>query len=269
VVGAASGSVERVASRVRALAAEYVPPEYAEVPGPDAALFLCAIDHRTGYLRGHRVDGDGPHTGSALLWALGLRAERARPGLLTAAGLAGVDAEAVAEMFAIEGETVAGPDVRAALWRDLVAGLEREYRGEAGALLAACENRLGGDRGLIARLAGFEAFSDPLAKKGFLFAKIAARRGWLEVDDPDSWEVCADNVLMRLALRAGLVPPGSLDEVRPATRAALRAVAGEAEVPPPVLDDLLWERGRDDPDLIGTAAGELEEPPREPDSHWY
>jgi hypothetical protein len=254
---------------VRELAAGYAPPGYAEVPGPDAALFLCAIDHRTGYRRPHRVDGDGPYAGSALLWALGLRAERGRPGLLSAARLRGVDARVVAEMFAIEGEAVAGADVRAALWRDLAAGLDRKYDGDAAALLAACERRLGGERGLIARLSGFEAFSDPLAKKGHLFAKIAARRGWLDVDDPESWEVCADNVLMRLALRSGLVSPGPLDEVRPATRAALKAVAGEAGVSPPVLDDLLWELGRVDPDLIGTCAGELTEPPREPGSHWY
>ena len=269
MVAATRDSVERVSSRVSELAADYDPPDYAEVPGPDAALFLCAIDHRTGYRRGHLVDGEGPYTGSALLWALGLRAERGRPGLLSAAGLAGVDAAAVAEMLSIEGDAVAGPDVRAALWRDLASGLGREYRGEAGALLAACAGRLGDDRGLVARLAAFEAFSDPMAKKGFLFAKIAARRGWLEVSDPESWEVCADNVLMRLALRAGLVSPGPLGEVRPATRAALKAVAKEAQVSPPVLDDLLWELGRDDPDLIGTAAGELEQPPRDPGSHWY
>jgi hypothetical protein len=269
VVATTSDAVERVATRVRRLAEEYAAPDFAEVPGPDAALFLCAIDHRTGYGREHLVDGDGPYSGSALLWALGLRAERGRPGALSATGLPEVDAGTVARMFAIEGETAAGPDVRAALWRDLAAGLEREYGGEAEALLAACGRRLGGDRGLIARLAAFDAFSDPVAKKGFLFAKIAARRGWLEVEDPESWEVCADNVLMRLALRAELVAPGPLEKVRPATRAALKAVAREAGIPPPVLDDLLWERGRDDADLIGADAGELTEPPRDPSSHWY
>ena len=38
---------------------------------------------------------------------------------------------------------------------------------------------------------------------------------------------------------------------------------------PPLLDDLLWELGRDDPDLLGSYAGELAEPPRDPASHWY
>ena len=61
----------RVVARVRELAGEYTPPEFAEIPHPDAALFMCAIDHRTGYRRGYLVGGKGPYEGSALLWALG------------------------------------------------------------------------------------------------------------------------------------------------------------------------------------------------------
>ena len=239
------------------------------MPTPDAALFLCAVDHRCGYRCAYLVGGKGPFDGSALLWQLGLLAERRHPGLLSAAGLAGVDAEAVARIFRVGGETVAGPGARAELWRDLASGLERSYGGSAGQLLAACEGRLGGAGGLLGRLGEFEAFGDPLHKKSFLFAKIAERRGWLEVADPEHWEVCADNVLMRLALRCGLVAPGSLDEVRAATRAAFKRVADEADVSPPKLDDLLWELGREDPDLLGTDGGDLSEPPRDPASVWY
>jgi hypothetical protein len=46
-------------------------------------------------------------------------------------------------------------------------------------------------------------------------------------------------------------------------------VAEAAGVSPPVLDDLLWELGRRDADLLGSAPGELREPPREPGVHWY
>jgi hypothetical protein len=258
-----------VAQRVRDLAQSYRPPDFSEVPHPDAALFMCAIDHRTGYRRSHLVEGEGPYAGSALLWALALREERRRPGTLSASGLAEVEAARVAEMFRIGGESVAGPELRAELWRDLAAGLVREHGGESEALLASCGGRLGGAGGLLARLDPFEAYSDPLRKKSFLFAKIAARRGWLDVSDPGSWEVCADNILMRLALRSGLVRPGSVDEVRVATRSALKRVAVDAGISPPVLDDLLWELGRDAPDLLGTAGGELGEPAREPGSHWY
>lgn len=249
---------------------DYEPPDFAEAPGPDAALFLCAIDHRTGYRGQYMVAGEGPHGGSALLWAIACSEERHQPGLLSAASLAGVDAERVEELFRVEGETVAGAGERARLWRDLAAGLDDRYRGSAEALLAAAESSLGGSGGLIARLGGFQAFRDPLAKKAYLFAKIAARRGWFSVVDPESWEVCADNVLMRLALRSGLVRPGPVEAVRAATREALKRVAGAAEVEPPLLDDLLWELGKGNADLLGTAGGEdLLEPPRPAGTIWY
>jgi hypothetical protein len=256
-------------AKVRELWAAYEPPDFGHVPDPDAALFLCAVDHSTGYERAHHLDGEGPYEGSELLWAAGLRAARERPGLLTAAGLERVTAADVARTFAVDDETVADPARRAALWRDLAAGLARDHGGSAERLLAAAGGLLGGDRGLLGLLSSYEAYSDPLAKKSQLFAKLCARRGWFAVADPGSWEVSADNVLMRLALRSGLVDPGDLDEVRGATREAFKRVAAATAIPPPELDDMLWELGRADPDLLGSAAGDLREPPRDPGSAWY
>jgi hypothetical protein len=256
------------AERVCELIRDYSPPSFDHVPDPDAAIFLCAVDHRTGYREGHTVDGEGPFEGSELMWTLGLRAAARRPGLLRASSLHDVADADVAEMFAIEGDTVADPERRAALWRDLAAGLAGDYGGEAAKLLAAAAGRLGGEGGLLARLAAFAAYADPLAKKSQLYAKICERRGWLEVADPESWQVSADNVLMRLALRSGLVAPGELGEVRAATRAAFKRVAVDTGLSPPLLDDLLWERGRDDPDLLGVAS-DVSEPAREPGSTWY
>jgi hypothetical protein len=261
--------IERVAARVRELAESYEPPSFEHVPEPDAALFLCAVDHRTGYRGRYLVGGRGPYQGSALMWAVALRAAEREHGLLTAASLRDVSAAHVREAFCIGGETVADPERRAALWRDLAAGLERDHGGSARALLEAGRGRLGGGEGLLALLARYEAYSDPLQKKSFLFAKICERRGWVEVRDPECWQVAADNVLMRLALRGGLVAPGPLAEVRAATRDALAALAREADIPVPVLDDLLWEQGREDPDLLGTEGGDLREPPRDPASAWY
>ena len=255
-----------VVERVLELRAGYQPPGFAHVPGPDAAIFLCAVDHKTGYVRPHRVGGEGPFEGSELMWAVALadggdalRAER----------LHDVGAAAVAELFRVEDETVADPEVRSALWRDLAAGLVATYEGEASVLLAASDSTLGGPGGLLERLAAFAAYGDPLAKKAQLFAKIAERRGWFEVRDPEHWQVSADNVLMRLALRSGLVEPGDLSEVRAATRDAFKRLALATEISPPVLDDMLWELGRADPDLLGNAAGDLVEPPRDTGSAWY
>lgn len=263
-------ALTRVAARVRELLDGYEPPSFEEVPTPDAALFLTAIDHGTGYEREHYVEGEGPYEGSALLWALGLAFERRRPGLLSAATLAGIGEREVATIFTTGGETASRPAERARLWRDAAELLNEDYGGSAAELIASSEGMLEGPSGLLARLAAMEAFSDPLAKKSFLLCKIWERRGWLQVADPAAWEVCADNVLMRLALRSGLVAPaGDVETVRAATRQALREVSEAAEIPPPVLDDLLWERGRKDPELIGADAGELREPPRRPGVHFY
>ena len=138
----------------------------------------------------------------------------------------------------------------------------KSYGGQAEQLIEASGGKLAGPGGVLVRLSEFDAFADPLRKKAFLVCKIWDRRGWLTVSDPENWEVSADNVLMRLALRSGLVEEGDVEEVREATRDAFKQVAEEAGISPPVLDDLLWERGREDPDLIGNEAGDLSEPPR-------
>jgi hypothetical protein len=255
-------ALKRVVARVKKLAKEYEPPTFDEVPNPDAALFLAAIDHQTGYTEPHDVDGEGPYEGSALLWALGLRAERRAPGALTARSLLGVDPAAIAAVFRAGQDTLHDPERRAKLWDNLATGLLKNYGGQAQALIDASGGSLGGSTGLLFRLSEFDAFSDPLRKKAFLVAKIWERRGWLEVSDPENWEVSSDNVLMRLALRSGLVEQGDTDQVREATLKAFKEVAEEAKLSPPALDDLLWEKGRENPDLIGNEAGDLSEPPR-------
>jgi len=263
------GVFARVGERATRLFESYRPPDFAHIPDPDAALFLCAVDHRTGYRHAHLVAGEGPYEGSALMWAVALDAAGRGGPRLRARELRRVSEMQVADTFRIDAETVADPGRRAALWRDLARGLERDYNGEAAALLRAAERTLGGKDGLLERLARYQAYSDPLQKKAQLYAKICERRGWFEVGDPESWEVAADNVLMRLALRSGVVEPGRLDAVRAATRAAFKRVATETRIPPPLLDDMLWELGRDDPDLLGAEAGELHEPGRDPSSSWY
>jgi hypothetical protein len=258
----ADSALKRVVTRVKKLAKGYEPPTFEEVPHPDAALFLAAIDHQTGYEEPHDIDGAGPFEGSALLWALGLRAERRAPGALTARSLLAVDPAAIAAVFRAGQDTLEDPERRAKLWDNLAKGMLKSYGGQAEQLIEASGGKLAGPGGALTRLSEFDAYADPLRKKAFLVCKIWERRGWLEVSDPESWEVSADNVLMRLALRSGLVEQGDVEEVRAATRDAFKQVAEGAGITPPVLDDLLWERGRDDPDLIGDEAGDLQEPPR-------
>lgn len=261
--------VEAVAGRVREIATSYRPPDFAEVPGPDAALFLTAIDHGTDYRDPHPVAGQGPYEGSALLWALGVQAENHKPGRLSAPSLMEVSEAEVAELFSAGGEVVSKPGERARLWRELATGMVHQHAGSAEALIECAGGRLGGPGGMLEELGRYEAYSDPLRKKSFLFCKIAERRGWLVITDPENWHVCADSVLMRLALRAGLVADGPVEEVRPATRTAFAAVSERSGVAPPLLDDLLWELGREDPDLLGREGGDLREPPRPDGGHFY
>src|SRR5262249_43377082 len=192
--------------------------------------------------------------------ALGLRAERRAPGALTARSLLGVDPAAIAAVFRAEQDTLDDVDRRAKLWDNLAKGMLKSYGGQAELLIEASGGKLAGPTGALTRLSEFDAYADPLRKKAFLVCKIWDRRGWLEVSDPENWEVCADNVLMRLALRAGLVEEGDVEEVRAATRDAFKQVAEGAGMAPPALDDLLWEKGRGDPNLLGDEAGDLEEP---------
>jgi hypothetical protein len=267
--GPSPEAVKRVAARVKKLAADYEPPTYSEVPHPDAALFLSAIDHQTGYESPQTVEGEGPFEGSALLWALGLRAERRAPEALTARSLIGVDPAAIAAVFRAGQNTLLDPERRAKLWDNLATGMLKSYGGQAEQLIEAGGGKLSGPKGTLARLSEFDAFADPLRKKAFLVCKIWERRGWLTVSDPESWEVSADNVLMRLALRSGLVAEGDTETVREETRNAFKQVAENSGIAPPVLDDLLWERGREDPDLLGNEAGDLQEPPRPEGTLFY
>ena len=131
-----SPEVGATAERVLELARDYQPFDFAHVPDVDAALFLCAVDHQTGYEREHRVDGAVPYSGSELMWVVGLRSAEREPGLPTAARLREAGAADVARWFYIADETVADPQRRAALWRDLATGFERDYGGSADRLLA-------------------------------------------------------------------------------------------------------------------------------------
>ncbi len=200
-----------MAERVRELAAGYEPPSFSHVPDPDAAIFLCAIDHRTGYQRpAPRSAGRGRSRAARCSgrWGCAGGARAARP----------ADRRRPRRRDA-RARRRDVPDRRRDRRRSASAarrcgatsppGLERDHGGRPRRCSPPPAAGLAAPAGCSRCWRAIEAYADPLDKKAFLFAKICARRGWLEVDDPESWEVCADNVLMRLALRSGLVEPGA------------------------------------------------------------
>ena len=142
------------------------------------------------------------------MWAIALRFAAASPGWLSARSLAEVGVDEIADAFLIGGETVADPGQRAALWRDLATGLEREYGGEPTALLAAADRRLGGPAG---RPAGW-ALCGLLGPAG---QEVAAAREDLRAPRlargrrPRALGGVGRHVLMRLALRSGWSSPAS------------------------------------------------------------
>src|SRR5262249_8644917 len=171
-------ALKRVVARVKELAADYEPPTFDEVPHPDAALFLSAIDHQTGYTEPHEVDGEGPYEGSALLWALGLRAERRAPGALTARSLLGVPAEAIAAVFRAGQDNLHDPERRAKLWDDLAKGMLKDYGGQAEALNGASGEKLGGVSGGLFPAGGAAACAPTVRKSCLPVARSAEPPAW-------------------------------------------------------------------------------------------
>ena len=84
----------------------------------------------------------------------------------------------------------------------------------------------------------------------------------MTVADPENWEVSADNVLMRLALRSGLVAQATVDDRPRRDPRCLQAGRRGGRDLAPLLDDLLWERGPRGPRPHRPGGGELSEPPR-------
>ena len=74
---------------------------------------------------------------------------------------------------------------------------------------------------------------------------------------------------MRLALRSGLVEPGAARRGPRGDPDAFKRVAELAAIPPPLLDDLLWELGRDDPDLLGAPPATCTSPRATRGRAWY
>ena len=204
-----------------------------------------------------RVDGAGPFAGSELMWivgpAIGAIASR---GLLTAASAARPRAPTMSRAGSSSAdETVADPQRRAALWRDLADGARARLRRVGRALLAACGGRLGGDDGLIGLLRPVRRVLGPAREEGIPVRedrrapRLARGRGSRGLGGLGRQRAHA----ARTALRAGR--GGAARRGAPGDSRSLQGSRGRRRVSPPILDDLLWELGRENPDLLGRVAG--------------
>jgi len=231
--------------------------------------FLCmvALDHRTSRYQPFEgfIDGEFFH-GADLLYRLGMKKFFADPEFFSPKRLSRVTADEVAEWLSVDSGnkriTIWDPDVRTELLRDIGVKLLKFYNGKVCNIVNKAGNRLKGipGYGLIDLLKVFKAYSDPVEKKAYLYAKFISRRGLFTYEDPYNAEVPVDNHLVRVALRLGIVklPEQLLQkilrgdefswdediELRFAVREAYKYIARITNIDPLILDDFLWLFGR-------------------------
>ncbi len=252
----------------------FTDPRY--YPPPDAEdelvlryfIFMVAIDHRTsryGPFEGY-VDNEFYH-GADLLYRLGMKKFEEDPEFFDPRRMSRITANEVKSWLSAESGdgklvTIWDPEVRAFLLRDLGKRLIKLYDGRVRKLLDSSGGRLKGPNsfGVIDRMKVFNAYSDPVEKKAYLYVKFISRRGLFTYSDPENAEVPVDNHLVRIAFRLGMV---SLEKklwekvirgerftweedvtLRLAVRRAYKLLARVAGVDPLVMDDLLWLFGR-------------------------
>ncbi|MEM2924690.1 MAG: queuosine salvage family protein [Methanocellales archaeon] len=221
-------------------------------------FFIVAIDHRTSSKFEGIIEGRKLH-GSELLYALAKR----RMDFFSAQRMQSISEEEVATWLSIEKSTIPDPAVRAMLLRDCGAKLLKHYSGSVLELIKAADGYLirGDGKGLLQLLAQFKAYSDPLSKKSFLLIKFLERRKLFEVRDIENLHIPVDNVLVRIALRTGIIevvdgeleaklknylPANAIDdqEIRSTTQKAYDIVSKESGIRVTLLDDVLWTMGR-------------------------
>lgn len=252
----------------------FTDPKYYPPPGTENELvlryfiFMVAIDHRTsryGPFEGY-VDNEFYH-GADLLYRLGMKKFEEDPEFFDPHRMSRITTDEVKSWLSAESHdgklvTIWDPEKRAFLLRDLGKRLMELYGGRVQKLLDSSRGRLKGPNsfGLIDKMKVFTAYSDPVEKKAYLYAKFISRRGLFTYSDPENAEVPVDNHLVRIALRLGIV---SLEKrlwekiihrerftwdeditLRLAVKRAYKLLARITGVDPLVMDDFLWLFGR-------------------------
>lgn len=245
---------------------EFYPPKDASKREVTAYfLVMTAMDHRASR-PGKPYEGviEGrTYRGAELLYRLGSMKFGEDRGFFEAERLAKVRMNDIEEWLTWNGRLRKPPDVevRTELLRDIGEKLLRLYDGDPFRLVLEARGKLKeGARGFIVDLKAFKAFRDPVEKKAFLLAKFLERRGVLQILDQHNKEVPVDNHLVRIALRVGLVrvDDESLEKIaggvelseeedvmiRYAVRTAYKEVAVRGSIDPFLLDDVIWNFGR-------------------------
>jgi len=144
---------------------------------------------------------------------------------------------------------------------DCARRLLRDYDGEAMGVYERSAGRLAGEGGLLALLAEFAAYADPLQKKSLLLTSMLHESGVWPLQDAHNLRVAMDYHVMRVALRSGAVEvrdtvlacnlrgrrpvSDALDQaVRMAVSAACDVMVQESRLSVFALDKLLWHLGR-------------------------
>lgn len=256
-----------VAERLRADRDYFLPPPPAGIDREQEALFwfiVTGICQQTRALRGV-IDGrtlrGSDYLVAAMRRHLARNPKKWRPQALASWGADDLRA-AVSDTGDPKRSTLDRVDERLRLLRAMARFLLDLYGGSVLSLFEASTKRAAGAGGLLERLAGCEAYSDPVEKKSHLLIMYLNELGIWPVADPENLEIAVDYHVMRVALRTGMIKVEDdalrrkLAEHAPvdeATDARVRQAAREAckttlrstpSLTPFRLDNFLWMIGR-------------------------
>ncbi len=259
----------RLAQRLDTVAVR--PEEFVLVAGTEPEkvreanlwFFLVAICQATRTLQGE-IDGRWVRGWDYMVRAA-RKAMRAEPECFTASHILHATEETLGTIFSDDGvaqsSTLDRIGERLAQWQDAAQLLVRRYGGDIMNLYHEAGHHLRGKEGILARLAEFQAYSDPVEKKSFLLIMFAHRSGAWQVQDLENLRVAIDYHIMRIALRSGMVQvrdaalrrritarePVTAEEdnqIREAVREACELIVQSSKHSVFEVDNILWMMGR-------------------------
>jgi hypothetical protein len=264
---------EKLAKIARTLSAAKVPKEAESgdhgsswTRGPqdlaNAYFAIVAICHQTSPIGERRLEGmvgSEPKPGWNYLKERFLETADAKPEWATPAFWRRVSPSHLSQMYADQrfGLTLNRVNERSYLLNDLGEKLVEEGLASIDEAFRRCQSTLGGEKGFLEYLRGFEAYSDPVRKKALFFTSLAATEcGW-RIVDPERLESPVDYHELRGHLRIGTVrvtdeglkqkirlgltlSPSEDTELRREVQQANSILAKNANLTSSVIHYLLW-----------------------------